>query len=98
MMSQFLERPIAKGETVHHRNTIRHDNRIENLQLKTGQHGPGGTLEDIMDFWMEYIHDHLHDYALLNPTFSREKLAKIGTALLHLSKTASPGFPGEEVA
>jgi hypothetical protein len=98
VMSEFLGRPIAECETVHHRNTIRHDNRIDNLQLRTGQHGPGGTLEDIMDFWMSYIQDHLHDYALLNPGFSRDQIAKLGKSLLDLSKSSPPGFPGEEVA
>lgn len=33
VMSNFLERPLADGEVVHHRNGNRADNRIENLQL-----------------------------------------------------------------
>lgn len=33
VMTEVLGRPLAKGETVHHRNNIRWDNRPENLEL-----------------------------------------------------------------
>ena len=40
-MQQAIGRELAPTETVHHINGQRDDNRIENLQLRRGHHGPG---------------------------------------------------------
>jgi HNH endonuclease len=43
VMQQALGRPLAKDETVHHINHDRLDNRVQNLQLRSGRHGVGAA-------------------------------------------------------
>lgn len=61
MMGDALGRPIAKGETVHHRNGIRDDNRLENLELWRSGHPPGQRISDHLAWALELLETYADD-------------------------------------
>ncbi len=58
VMSNLLGRPLAKGETVHHKNGIRSDNCKKNLEHRIQQHGGGQTIEDRINDAIEVLRSY----------------------------------------
>lgn len=69
VMQEFIGRPLATAETVHHRDGNRSNNAIENLELRTGAHGKGITVFDgaevHIDFLLQYGGLDLEERAML---------------------------------
>lgn len=58
VMEAFLGRKLATDETVHHKNGVRHDNQLKNLELRVGAHPRGITIEDAVAWAVDILERH----------------------------------------
>ena len=54
-MEQYLGRALLPGENVHHKNGVRHDNSLSNLELWSKVQPAGQRVEDKVEWAIEIL-------------------------------------------
>lgn len=58
VMEKHLGRPLQSYETVHHKNGVKDDNRIENLELWIHRPHKGQRFDDLLPWMIEVLGVH----------------------------------------